>query len=149
MLKGIPQDLVDAESSWRKSNAALKTDAFVRFAQHARRDPSTASGIRVTVHSCNNLAVTSRERSRAYVHYIFPGYPQPIDTALRKGHRPIFQEKRVFEFGPDAQTSHVFASKLRDAFVDFSVFDAAVDGDEAHIGSTQVALKCVSPLLHV
>jgi C2 domain len=117
-------------------------NVFSRFAADAARDPSFASGIRVTVLACSELASSNREATCPYVQYEFPGFPVAVDTATKRGIQPTFKEDRTFEFAPNPQTSREFVSALRVSQLTFVVFDAAGEGDEAHIGICNVSLEC-------
>lgn len=141
MLKPLPafSHLVE---EMKDSMTALQSDTLYRFAWHAQQHPSSSTGIQVRVVSCTGLSLNSMQNSRPYVHYQFPGYMQPVDTAVQHGSDPQFHEKRIFEFSPDPQTNPMFQSKLRETTLQLHVFDAAENGPNALVGTAQVSLQC-------
>jgi hypothetical protein len=123
---------------------AHQDSIFATFAANAAHDPSKASGLRVTVHKGTDLVLNRSDpsSSRLYVQYEFPGYPQPVNSALKAGRHPEFADSRVFEFGPHPQSAAAFLNALRTALVTFAVFDAAGAGDDALVGRGDVSLQC-------
>lgn len=142
MLKPLPpfSHLVE---EMKDSMTALQSDTLYRFAWHAQQHPSSSTGIQVRVVSCTGLSLNSMQNSRPYVHYQFPGYMQPVDTAVQQGPDPQFHEKRIFEFSPDPQTNPMFLCKLRETTLPLHVFDASENGSNALVGTAQISLQCV------
>lgn len=142
MLKPLPpfSHLVE---DVKDSMTALQSDTLYRFAWHAQQHPSSSTGIQVRVIGCTGLSLNSADSSRPYVHYQFPGYMQPVDTAVQHGSDPQFHEKRIFEFSPDPQTNPMFLSKLRETTLQLQVYDASETGSNALVGTAQVSLQCV------
>jgi hypothetical protein len=140
MMKPMPpfSHLVDEVEAYM---CAKQSDTLFRFARHAQRNPSSSAGIQVRIISCSGLVLQDPAKARPYVHYQFPGYLQPVDTAVQHGSSPCFHEKRIFEFAPDPQTSRLFLAKLRDAALHLQVFDAAETGLEALIGAVSISLQ--------
>ena len=139
MAKPIPS-VSQLQEDMDRQMSALQADTLFRFAQHAKRHPAAAAGLQVTVLNCTSLRVADASSTRPYVHYQFPGHPQPVDTAIQPGPDAVFDEKRTFEFAPDPQTSCLFLSKLGEERLQLHVFDAGNAGE--HVGSASVPLRC-------
>jgi hypothetical protein len=118
-------------------------NVFARFAAEAERDVSAASAIRVTVHSCHSLKLSSHDpASQVYVQYEFPGYLAAVDTALKPGTKAEFNESRTFEFAPNPQSSPSFCEALQKSVLTFAVFDASAVGDASQVGVCRIPLQC-------
>jgi hypothetical protein len=121
---------------------------FARFAASAQNDPSAASGIRVTVHVCTGLVLsTDPAAARTYIQYEFPGYPAAVDSAVRVGADPVFEESRIFEFGPNPQTAPAFCEALRVSMLSLVVFDATGEGDDTNVGICHLSLQYAPPTI--
>jgi Ca2+-dependent lipid-binding protein len=143
MLKPLPPFAHFVEDV-KDSMCALQGDTLYRFAWHAQQHPSSSTGIQVRIIGCTGLSLANPDSARPYVHYQFPGYMQPVDTAVQHGQNPRFNEKRIFEFSPDPQTNPMFLSKLRETVLQLHVYDASENGSNALVGTAQVSLQCVS-----
>lgn len=147
MLKPLPpfSHLVEEV---KDSMTALQSDTLYRFAWHAQQHPSSSSGIQVRIISCTGLSFNDTEGARPYVHYQFPGYMQPVDTAVQRGPDPQFNEKRIFEFSPDPQTNPMFLGKLRGIVLQLYVYNASETDANALVGTADVSLQCAPIQVH-
>lgn len=113
------------------------------FAAKAKEDPSTASAIKVTIHSCTDLVLaTHADAAKVYVQYEFPGHAAAVETLAQSGCSPEYEESRTFEFAPHPQSNAAFADALRTAVLRLAVLDAAADGSGETVGIANLALSC-------
>ena len=116
---------------------------FSAFAAQAKEDPSSASAIKVTVHSCSDLVLsTHADAAKTYVQYEFPGHAAAVETLAQSGCNPAFEESRTFEFAPHPQSNAAFADALRTAVLRLVVLDAAADSSGETVGIANLALSC-------